>query len=78
MCVYYRRFVDKPVVVFTESLAPCQLSVSQVLQTGEVALYLLRTEPGASRAKNFSVIIERALGIATVPLITAMLNIELV
>lgn len=74
MGVYYSRFVDEPVVVLAEPLAPRELAVPHVLQTGEVALYLLRTKPGVARAKDFSVILVRALGIAPVPLVTKILN----
>lgn len=51
------RFVHQPVVV-VQSLASCDLFVAEMSQSREVAVDLLRGEPGAAGAEQVSVALE--------------------
>lgn len=74
VCAYYDRLgvVDQPFVSVVHAPAPRDLSVAEVLQPREVHLHLLRTKTRASGVEDVCVVLVRALGIATVPLVTVI------
>lgn len=70
--------VQQPVALVPQPLLSLELLITQVLQTGQVTLDLLRGEASLAGFEEVGVVVVRSLGVAPVPLVAGSRNRNIV